>query len=134
MSEIYNIIDKKKLDVVKKPISKAHGLPNECYTSKEYTLIERKKLFEDKWVVIGVASSIPNIGDIKPFDLLGIPLLLVRNKKDQIKVFHNICSHRGSKLVTELCKKKKYNKMSLSFVVIQFRWQSNCYSSYRWNE
>ena len=47
MSEIYNIIDKKKLDVVKKPISKAHGLPNECYTSREYTFIERKKLFED---------------------------------------------------------------------------------------
>ncbi len=106
MSEIYNIVDKKKLDAVKKPISKAHGLPNECYISKEYTLIERKKLFEDKWVVIGVASSLPNIGDFKPFDLLGIPLLLVRNKKDKIKVFHNICSHRGSKLVTELCKSK----------------------------
>ena len=45
MSEIYNIVDKKKLDVVKKTISKAHGLPNECYTSKEYTLIERKKTF-----------------------------------------------------------------------------------------
>ena len=106
MSEIYNIIDKKKLDVVKKPISKAHGLPNECYTSREYTFIERKKLFEDKWVVVGTASSVPNIGDIKPFDLLGIPLLLVRNKKGKIKVFHNICSHRGSKLVTELCKNK----------------------------
>ena len=106
MSEIYNIVDKKKLDVVKKPISKAHGLPNECYTSKEYTLIERKKLFEDKWVVIGVASCLPNIGDFKPFDLLGIPLLLVRNKKNKIKVFHNICSHRGSKLVTEFCKNK----------------------------
>ncbi len=106
MSEIYNIVDKKKLDIVKKPISKAHGLPNECYTSREYTLIERKKLFEDKWVAVGIASSIPNIGDIKPFDLLGIPLLLVRNKKGKIKVFHNICSHRGSKLVTELCKNK----------------------------
>ena len=106
MSEIYNIIDKKKLDVVKKPISKAHGLPNECYTSKEYTLIERKKLFEDKWVVVGTASSLPNGGDIKPFDLLGIPLLLVRNKKGKIKVFHNICSHRGSKLVTELSNNK----------------------------
>ena len=106
MSEIYKFVDKKKLDVVKKPISKAHGLPNECYTSREYTLIERKKLFEDKWVAVGIASSIPNIGDIKPFDLLGIPLLLVRNKKGKIKVFHNICSHRGSKLVTELCKNK----------------------------
>ena len=45
MSEIYNIIDKKKLDIVSKPIHEAHGLPNECYTNKEYTLIERKKLF-----------------------------------------------------------------------------------------
>ena len=34
MSEIYKIIDKKKLEVVKKTISKAHGLPNECYTNK----------------------------------------------------------------------------------------------------
>ena len=60
MSEIYNIIDKKKLDIVSNPIE-AHGLPNECYTSKEYTLIERKKLFEDKWIVIGVASALPNM-------------------------------------------------------------------------
>ena len=99
MSKIYNIIEKKKLDIVKKPISKAHGLPNECYTNKEYTLIERKKLFEDKWTVIGAASSLPKAGDVKPFDLLGLPLLIVRNKKNKIKVFHNVCSHRGVKLV-----------------------------------
>ena len=101
MSEIYNIINKEKLDIVNKPISKAHGLPNECYTNKDYTLIERKKLFEDKWVVIGVASSLPEIGDSKPFDLLGLPLLIVRNKKNKIKVFHNVCSHRGVKLVNK---------------------------------
>ena len=86
MSNIYSVIDKKKLDVVNKPINEAHGLPNECYTNKEYTLIERKKLFEDKWIVIGVASSLPNIGDAKPIDLLGIPILIVRTKNNQIKV------------------------------------------------
>ena len=101
MSDIYNIIDKQKLDIVNKPISEANGLPNECYTSKEYTLIERKKLFEDKWIVIGVASSLPNIGDARPIDLLGMPILIVRTKNNQIKVFHNICSHRGVKLVRE---------------------------------
>ena len=101
MSDIYNIIDKQKLDIVNKPIREAHGLPNECYTSKEYTLIERKKLFEDKWIVIGVASSLPNIGDARPIDLLGMPILIVRTKNNQIKVFHNICSHRGVKLVRE---------------------------------
>ena len=67
---IYDIIKKDKLDVVSKPIAEAHGLTNECYNNIEYTKIERKKLFEDKWVVIGVASSIPKTGDAKHFDLL----------------------------------------------------------------
>ena len=101
MSEIYNIIDKKKLDVVNNSIEKAHGLPNECYTSKDYTLIERKKLFEDKWIVVGVASSIPEIGDVKPIDILGMPILILRNKQNEVKVFHNVCSHRGVKLVSK---------------------------------
>ncbi len=101
MSDIYNIINKEKLDIVSKPIKDAHGLPNECYTSKEYTLIERKKLFEDKWMVIGVASSLPNVGDAKPVDILGMPILLVRGKDKKIRVFHNVCSHRGLKLVTK---------------------------------
>ena len=102
-TNIYDIIKKEKLDVVNEPISKAHGLPNECYNSVEYTKIERKKLFEDKWVVIGVASSIPKPGDAKPFDLLGIPLILLRNKKNQIKVYHNVCSHRGYKILKKKC-------------------------------
>ena len=100
---IYEIINKEKLDVVNKPIAEAHGLPNECYNSKEYTKIERKKLFEDKWVVIGVASSVPNPGDAKPFDLLGIPLIILRNKKKQIRVYHNVCSHRGYKILQKKC-------------------------------
>ena len=106
MSEIYNIINKKKLDVVSAPIEKSHGLPNECYTSDQYTKIERKKLFEDKWVVIGVASSFPNKGDAKPFDLLGIPIMILRDKQNNIRVFHNVCSHRGYKILQESCKIK----------------------------
>ena len=73
--EVYKLIDKAKLDVVSKPIAESHGLPNECYISQEYTKIERKKLFEDKWVVVGVASSIKNTGDAKAFDLLGLSLI-----------------------------------------------------------
>ena len=106
MSEIYNIIDKKKLDVVSNSIEKSHGLPNECYTSEKYTKLERKKLFEDKWVVIGVASSLPNKGDAKPFDLLGIPIIILRDKKNKIRVFHNVCCHIGYKILQKDCKIK----------------------------
>jgi len=103
---IYEIISKEKLDVVNKPIDKAHGLPNECYNNHEYTKIERKKIFEDKWVVVGVASSIPAPGDAKPFDLLGIPLILLRTKENKIKVYHNVCSHRGYKILQKKCNLK----------------------------
>ena len=100
-SELYNIINKKKLDIVSESIEKAHGLPNECYLNGPYTKIERKKIFEDRWVTIGVASSVPNPGDTKPFDLLGIPLIIIRDKNHKVRVFHNVCSHRGYKLIHE---------------------------------
>ena len=104
--EIYKIINKEKLSMVSATIEKAHGLPNECYLNGPYTSIERKKIFENKWVTIGVASSVPNPGDTKPFDLLGIPLIIIRDKKKQIRVFHNVCSHRGYKLIHEPCSLK----------------------------
>ncbi len=99
IKQLSKILDLKKIKIVNKPIEQAHGLPNECYTSSEYLSIERKKIFEDKWVVVGVGSSIPNIGDSKPFDLLGIPLIILRDKSNQIRVFHNVCSHRGYKIL-----------------------------------
>jgi len=105
-SEIYNLINKEKLDVVSKPIAESHGLPNECYISEEYTKIERKKLFEDKWVVVGAASSLPKIGDAKPFNLLNLPIIILRDKKNKIRVFHNVCSHRGYKIMQKPCKIK----------------------------
>ena len=105
-TEVYNLINKEKLDVVSKPIAESHGLPNECYISEEYTKIERKKLFEDKWVVVGVASSLPKIGDAKPFTLLNLPVIILRDKKNKIRVFHNVCSHRGYKIMQKPCKIK----------------------------
>tara|TARA_B100000700_G_scaffold318795_1_gene412692 strand:+ start:288 stop:1463 length:1176 start_codon:yes stop_codon:yes gene_type:complete len=106
MKNIYDIISKEKLDVVSNSIEKAHGLPNECYLNGDYIEIERKKIFEDKWVVVGVASSLPDPGDAKPFDLLGIPLILIRDKENNIRVFHNVCSHRGYKLMQKPCNLK----------------------------
>jgi len=106
IKKIYDYIDKSKLDIVSASIDKAHGLPNECYLEGPYTKLEREKIFENKWVTIGVASSIPNPGDIKPFDLLGIPLIIIRDNKNKVRVFHNICSHRGYKLVNEQCSLK----------------------------
>ena len=83
------ILDSKKLKNVDKPIELANGLPNECYISDEYFAYEKERVFCNKWTVIGVGSSVPNPGDVKPYNLLGIPLILVRGKDMKIRVFHN---------------------------------------------
>ena len=101
MSEIYDYIDESKLSVVLESIENAHGLPNECYLEGPYNKIERKKIFEDNWVVVGTASSIPEPGNTKSFNLLGLPLILIRDKNYNIRVYHNVCSHRGYKLINK---------------------------------
>ena len=97
------ILDIQKIKTVNNPIDKAHGLPNECYISSEYLKFEREWVFKNKWVVIGVGNSVPHPGDAKPYNLLGIPLIIIRDKEKKIRVFHNVCSHRGFKLLDEPC-------------------------------
>ena len=36
-----------------------------------------------------------------PIDFLDMPLLVLRNKENQIKVFQNVCRHRGAKLIDQ---------------------------------
>ena len=73
--ELSKILDLDKIRVVGNSIEKAHGLPNECYTSSDYLSIERERIFKDKWTVIGVGSSVPNVGDTQPYNLLGLSLI-----------------------------------------------------------
>ena len=97
------ILDIEKINNVDKPIEVANGLPNECYTNQDYLAHEKEKIFYNKWTAIGVGSSIPKIGDAKSFNLLGIPLILIRDKNMDVRVFHNVCSHRGFKLLDKVC-------------------------------
>ncbi len=103
-----DILDIEKLKNVDKPIELANGLPNECYINTDYLTYEREKIFFNKWTVIGVGSSIPNPGDAKPHNLLGIPLILIRDKKMKVRVFHNVCSHRGLKILNKPCNLKNF--------------------------
>ena len=115
-----DILDIDKIETVKNKISHAHGLPNECYISDEYLKYERNKIFCDNWSVVGTASSIPEAGDIKQYDLLAIPLIILRDQEKNVRVFHNVCSHRGFKLVDKDCKLKNvircpYHSWSYNF-------------------
>ena len=83
-------------------IAQARGLPGAAYGADFYS-IEQRKLFPRVWCVAGFASELENAGDVKPVDLAGWPVLLVRDTEGEIRAFHNLCRHRSMRLANEPC-------------------------------
>ena len=50
---------------------------------------------------VGRVEQIPRVGRYftKEIDVLGTSIVVVRSSEDRIRAFHNICRHRGNKLV-----------------------------------
>lgn len=89
------------VDGVDCPLSEARGIGNQAYTDDAFVALERDRLMSPTWTCIGVGSDIPEPGDVKPVAFMGLPLLLVRAENDEVRVFHNVCSHRGVRLVEQ---------------------------------
>ena len=86
-------------DTVLKPIETAQGLPNACYTDPAMFSHESARLFTSDWAAIGFGFDAPQPGCVYPVTFLGIPLVMVRDRSGEIKVFENVCRHRGMILV-----------------------------------
>jgi len=77
------------------------GLPNEHYVDDATFKKEAAAVLFRSWSGLGFGKDVPNPGDVKPVDFLGMPLLLVRDQDGDISVFQNTCRHRGMILVEE---------------------------------
>ena len=89
------------LSAVTRPVAEARGLPNEFYTSPEIFELEKRKVFFPNWAAIGFDSDVPVNGYAKPMTFLGQPLLMVRDHQGVVRVFQNVCRHRGMILVEQ---------------------------------
>ena len=89
------------LGPVRAGVARAHGLPNAHYTDPLVFEEERQALLFSQWTGLAVAADVPEPGDARPMDFLGMPLLLLRDKDGAVRVFENICRHRGMILVAE---------------------------------
>jgi choline monooxygenase len=88
-------------------IRKASTLPSEFYTEKEYFELSKKKIFSSSWQFIGDDSEIRLQEQLVPKNFLegfiNEPMLLVRDKQDQLNCLSNVCTHRGNILVGSPC-------------------------------
>lgn len=89
------------LEAAALPIEEARGLPNGVYNDPEFLAEERDRVFANTWAGIGFAGDLPQPGYVKPVTFMGLPLVIMRDKEDTIRVFHNVCSHRGMIVIND---------------------------------
>ena len=89
------------------PIEKASGLPNPAYWSNFWLELEKEHCFRRSWVFAGADMKIPNPGDMKPVEIGGAPLVVLRDRDNRVRALHNVCRHRGTRLVSAPCSKSK---------------------------
>jgi phenylpropionate dioxygenase-like ring-hydroxylating dioxygenase large terminal subunit len=94
-------IDRTMLAQVMSPVATARGLPNAFYTDPEVFEQEKAKVFAPGWVLIGFGKDVALPGMAKPVDHLGVPLVIVRDREGVLRVFQNVCRHRGMVIVSE---------------------------------
>lgn len=87
------------LEHVLNPIETANGLPNAHYTSADVFAAERDALWFSTWAGLCIEAELAAPGDARPFDFLGVPLFAMRGKDGVVRVFQNVCRHRGMILV-----------------------------------
>ena len=98
---IHHAVSDRVVEGLAKDPGLARGLPNEAFTTQAFLDLENEQLFPRTWVFAGPASDVPDPGDVKPVQVAGRSLFLVRSAADKIRVFHNVCPHRGARLVIE---------------------------------
>lgn len=77
------------------------GLPAWTYSSAELLELEAEHLFRRHWQIVAHVNDIPEPGDFVCFDSVGERALVVRGRDGVVRAFHNVCRHRGSRVVKD---------------------------------
>ncbi|MBV8770900.1 MAG: aromatic ring-hydroxylating dioxygenase subunit alpha [Deltaproteobacteria bacterium] len=78
-------------------------IPAEPCISPAYFELERERVFRRAWLNMGRVEAIPKPGDyiVRELAVCNTSILLMRGDDGVVRGFHNVCSHRGNKLVGE---------------------------------
>ena len=77
------------------------GLPGWAYFSQELFELECETLFKTHWQFVCHVNEAAEIGAYVTFDMAGERALVIRGHDGILRGFHNLCRHRGSRIVPD---------------------------------
>lgn len=88
-------------------ISKAFTIVKDFYTNPEYFELAKEKIFATSWQFIGDKEMLDAVENVQPFtlfeDFLNEPLVLTKDKENQLHCLSNVCTHRGNIIADKKC-------------------------------
>jgi len=78
------------------------GLPGWAYFSQELFELECETLFKTHWQFVCHVNEAADIGAYVTFDVAGERALVIRGHDGILRAFHNLCRHRGSRIVPDV--------------------------------
>jgi phenylpropionate dioxygenase-like ring-hydroxylating dioxygenase large terminal subunit len=73
--------------------------PQEWYTSQSLLDLERRRLFDHSWSLVGTTEQLAETGSYLTATVGTSPLVVLRDEGGVLRSYHNICRHRGAPLV-----------------------------------
>lgn len=78
-----------------------YSLPAGLYTRPDVFEADMKVFFHQQWIYIGLECEIPEPGDTQVLDIGASSIILMRDDDMQVRAFHNVCRHRGARILNE---------------------------------
>jgi choline monooxygenase len=71
-------------------------LPWTWYTDPAVLELERERIFRRSWQYIGHLGDVPEAASFFATTVGDVPVVVVRDREDEVRAFLNVCRHRGS--------------------------------------
>jgi len=96
----------------------------DCFDPEFYEL-EKEAVFKRSWLHMGRVEQCARPGNyfVKELKFLGVSVIVVKGMDDKIRAFHNVCSHRGNKLVWDEHPQKESSGMCRQFACKYHGWR-----------
>ncbi|GAM04288.1 aromatic ring-hydroxylating oxygenase subunit alpha [Novosphingobium sp. MBES04] len=80
-------------------LAKSVLVPAKAYVSPEYARAEQDRLWRKVWLQAGRVEDLAATGDFITYDIGPDSVVIVRTGPDSLRAHHNVCPHRGRRLV-----------------------------------
>jgi phenylpropionate dioxygenase-like ring-hydroxylating dioxygenase large terminal subunit len=108
------------------PVELATTLIPEAYTCPDFYVIEQERVFATSWIAVGCTSQLQQSAQALVVTVAGRSIIVTRDKAGRLRAFHNVCRHRGTRLLDDGCQALRSSRIRCPYHSWTYDVEGNC--------